>query len=207
FLDMTTHTLLRMAEGGIYDHLGGGFHRYSVDERWLVPHFEKMLYDNAQLVRLYLDTYRASGEDFFLAVAEDVLRYVTREMISPQGGFYSTQDAASEGVEGKFFVWDRAEVLRLLGEDVGEVFCRVYDLTDVGNFEGKNILHVSLAAEQAGKMFRKEPAEIRRLLTASRGRLLDEREKRAKPMRDEKILAAWNGLMVSAYADAYRTTG
>ncbi len=207
FLEMTTHTLRRMAEGGIYDHLGGGFHRYSVDERWLVPHFEKMLYDNAQLVRLYLDAYRASGEGFFLAVAEDVLRYVTREMVSPQGGFYSTQDADSEGVEGKFFVWDRAEVLQLLGEEVGDIFCRVYDLTDVGNFEGQNILHVSLAAEQAGKMFHKEPAEIRRLLSDARERLLDEREKRVKPTRDEKILAAWNGLMLSAYADAFRTTG
>jgi uncharacterized protein YyaL (SSP411 family) len=207
FLDMTAHTLRRMAEGGIYDHLGGGFHRYSVDERWLVPHFEKMLYDNAQLVRLYLDTYRASGEGFFLTVAEDVLRYVTREMVSPHGGFYSTQDADSEGVEGKFFVWDRAEVLQRLGEEVGEIFCRVYDLTDVGNFEGRNILHVTLDAEQAGKMFHKEPAEISRLLTDARELLLSERERRAKPLRDEKILAAWNGLMLSAYVDAFRTTG
>jgi len=207
FLDMTTHTLRRMAEGGIYDHLGGGFHRYSVDERWLVPHFEKMLYDNAQLVRLYLDTYRASGESFFLNVAEDVLRYVTREMVSPQGGFYSTQDADSEGVEGRFFVWDRAEALRLLGEEVGEIFCRVYDLTDVGNFERRSILHVTLDAEQAGKMFHREPVEIRRLLTDARTRLFEERETRVKPFRDEKILAAWNGLMLSAYADAFRTTG
>ncbi|HSD10715.1 MAG TPA: thioredoxin domain-containing protein [Candidatus Binatia bacterium] len=207
FLDMTTHTLRRMAEGGVYDHLGGGFHRYSVDERWLVPHFEKMLYDNAQLVRLYLDTYRASGESVFLGVAEDVLRYVTREMVSPEGGFYSTQDADSEGVEGKFFVWDRAEALRLLGEEAGEIFCRVYDVTEDGNFERQNILHVTLDPEQAGKMFHKEPAEIRRLLVEARERLFEEREKRVKPLRDEKILAAWNGLMLSSYADAFRATG
>jgi uncharacterized protein YyaL (SSP411 family) len=207
FLEMTTSTLRKMAEGGIYDHLGGGFHRYSVDERWLVPHFEKMLYDNAQLVRLYLDTYRASGDGCFLAVAEDVLRYVTREMVSPEGGFYSTQDADSEGTEGGFFVWDRAEILRLLGEEVGETFCRVYDATEVGNFERQNILHVTLDAAQAGKMFRKEPEEIRRLLAKARDRLFEAREKRVKPLRDEKILAAWNGLMLSAYADAFRATG
>ena len=207
FLDMTTQTLRRMAQGGIYDHLGGGFHRYSVDERWLVPHFEKMLYDNAQLVRLYLDTYRVSGESFFLGVAEDVLRYVTREMVSPEGGFYSTQDADSEGVEGKFFVWERAEVLRLLGEEIGEIFCRVYDVTDIGNFEGRNILHVALDVEQAGKMFHKEPSEIRRLLAEAGGRLFEKREQRVKPFRDEKILAAWNGLMLSAYADALRANG
>src|SRR2546421_2174737 len=207
FLDMTTHTLRTMAEGGIYDHLGGGFHRYSVDERWLVPHFEKMLYDNSQLVMLYFDAYRASGDEFFLAVAEDVLRYVTREMVSPEGGFYSTQDADSEGVEGKFFVWGRAEVMRLLGEEVGEIFCRVYDVTDVGNFEHRNILHLTLSEEQAAKMFRKQPVEIRRLLAGARQRLFEAREHRVKPLRDEKVLAAWNGLMLSAYAEAFAVTG
>ena len=206
-LEPATRTLDGMALGGMYDLLGGGFHRYSVDERWLVPHFEKMLYDNSQLVVLYLDAYRASGDEFFLAVGEDVLRYVTREMVSPEGGFYSTQDADSEGVEGKFFVWERAEVMRLLGEEVGEIFCRVYDVTDVGNFEHHNILHVTLSEEQAAKMFRKEPAEIRRLLADARRRLFEAREHRVKPMRDEKILAAWNGLMLSAYAEAFGVTG
>jgi len=207
FLDMTTNTLRRMAEGGIYDHLGGGFHRYSVDERWLVPHFEKMLYDNSQLVSLYLDLYRASGDAFFLDVAEDVLRYVGREMVSPEGGFYSTQDADSEGVEGRFFVWERAEILELLGEDTGEIFCRVYDVTDVGNFEHRNILHVTLTDEQAAKMFGKERAAISRLLADARQRLFEVREQRVKPFRDEKILAAWNGLMLSAYAEAFDVTG
>jgi uncharacterized protein len=207
FLDMTLHTLRTMAQGGIYDHLGGGFHRYSVDERWLVPHFEKMLYDNAQLVPLYLDAFRASGEELFLAVAQDVLRYVTREMVSAEGGFYSTQDADSEGVEGKFFVWERSEVLRVLGEEAGEIFCRVYDVTDVGNFEHRNILHVTLSDEQAAKMFRKDPAEIRRLLDDARVRLFEVRERRVKPQRDEKIVAAWNGLMISAYAEAFAVSG
>jgi uncharacterized protein len=206
FLDMTTHTLRRMAQGGIYDHLGGGFHRYAVDDRWLVPHFEKMLYDNAQLARLYLDAFRASGDGFFLEVAEDVLRYVTREMVSPDGGFYSTQDADSEGVEGKFFVWERAEVMALLGEEAGEIFCRVYDVSEEGNFEHRNILHATLSVEQASRMFGKKPEEIGQVLAEGRRRLFEARERRTKPFRDEKILASWNGLMLSAYADAARIT-
>jgi len=207
FLEMTTHTLRMMAQGGIYDHLGGGFHRYSVDERWLAPHFEKMLYDNAQLVPLLLDTWRASGEKFFLDVAEDILRYIEREMVAPEGGFFSTQDADSEGEEGKYFLWDRTQVISVLGEELGEVFCRVYDVTDVGNFEHSNILHVTLSDEQAAKMFRKDPQEIHRLLAQARSRLFSAREQRIKPFRDEKILAAWNGLMLSACADALRVTG
>ncbi len=207
FLDATTHTLRQMADGGIHDQLGGGFHRYSVDERWLVPHFEKMLYDNAQLARLYLDAGRASGEAYFLDVAEDILRYVTREMLAPEGGFYSTQDADSEGVEGQCFVWTRDEVSTILGEEAGEIFCRVYDVTDVGNFERRNILHVTLTTEQAARMFRKDAAAIERLLAESRRKLFAVREGRVKPFRDEKILAGWNGLMLSAYVDAYRATG
>jgi uncharacterized protein YyaL (SSP411 family) len=207
FLEMTAQTLRAMAQGGIYDHLGGGFHRYSVDERWLVPHFEKMLYDNAQLVPLLLDTYRATGDPYFLDVAEDVLRYVGREMVSPEGGFYATQDADSEGEEGKFFLWERAQVLSLLGSETGEIFCRVYDVSDIGNFEHRNILHVTLSDEQAGKMFGKRPEEIRKLLADGRSRLFDAREPRIKPFRDEKVIAGWNGLMLSAYADALRVTG
>ncbi len=207
FLEMTAHTLRTMAQGGIYDPLGGGFHRYSVDERWLVPHFEKMLYDNAQLVPLLLDTHRASGEAYFLDVAEDVLRYVGREMVSPEGGFYATQDADSEAEEGKFFLWDRAQVLSVLGDEVGEIFCCVYDVTDVGNFEHRNILHVTLSDEQAAKMFGKRPDEIHTLLADARQRLFEAREPRVKPFRDEKSIAAWNGLMLSAYADALRVTG
>ncbi len=207
FVEIVAHTLRKMADGGIYDQLGGGFHRYSVDDRWLVPHFEKMLYDNAQLARLYLDGFRATGDGSFLAVGEDILRYVTREMLAPGGGFYSTQDADSEGEEGKFFVWEKADVLKLLGEEAGEIFCRVYDVTEEGNFEHENILHVTLPTEQAARMFRKDPGEIDRLLADARTKLFEARERRVKPFRDEKILSSWNGLMLSAYADAYRVTG
>jgi uncharacterized protein YyaL (SSP411 family) len=207
YVELTTHTLHKMAEGGIYDHLGGGFHRYSVDERWLVPHFEKMLYDNALLVRLYLEAYQVTHEPFFHHVVEEILAYVEREMLHPEGGFYSTQDADSEGEEGKFFVWSRDEVLRLLGEEGGEIFCRYYDVTDVGNFEHHNILHPTLTVEQLAKLFRREVREVQRLLAEAKHLLFTVREKRVKPGRDEKILASWNGLMLSAFAEAAKVLG
>ena len=207
YLDMTTHTLRKMAYGGMYDHLGGGFHRYSVDERWLVPHFEKMLYDNALLARLYLEGYQASGDPFFRQVVEDMLAYVGREMLSPEGGFYSTQDADSEGQEGKLFVWGRDEVMRILGDEVGEIFCRYYDVTDIGNFEHKNILHPSLELEQLARLFRCEADDVRQLIDQARERLFAVREQRVKPGRDEKILTSWNGLMISAFAEAYKVLG
>ncbi len=207
YLDMTTHTLRKMAQGGMYDHLGGGVHRYSVDERWLVPHFEKMLYDNALLARLYLEGYQASGDPFFRQVVEDMLAYVGREMLSPEGGFYSTQDADSEGQEGKFFVWGRDEVMRILGDEVGEIFCRYYDVTDIGNFEHKNILHPSLELEQLARLFRREADDVRQLIDQARERLFAVREQRVKPGRDEKILTSWNGLMISAFAEAYKVLG
>ena len=166
-----------------------------------------MLYDNAQLVPLLLDTYRASGEGYFLDVAEDVLRYVGREMVSPDGGFYATQDADSEGEEGKFFLWEREQVLSLLGTEMGEIFCRVYDVSDIGNFERHNILHVTLSDEQAGKMFGKPRTRSASCSSMARARLFEAREPRVKPFRDEKIIAAWNGLMLTAYADALRVTG
>jgi uncharacterized protein YyaL (SSP411 family) len=141
FLDMVTHTLTKMAQGGIYDHLGGGFHRYSVDEKWLVPHFEKMLYDNAQLVRIYAQVYCVTGEPLFKQVVDATMTYLMREMLHTEGGFYSTQDADSEGKEGKFFVWTEAEITRILGEESSEIFCRIYDVSEEGNFEEKNIIH------------------------------------------------------------------
>ena len=207
YLDMTTHTLRKMAQGGMYDHLGGGFHRYSVDERWLVPHFEKMLYDNALLARLYLEGYQASGDGFFRQVVEDILAYVGREMLSPEGGFYSTQDADSEGKEGKFFVWDQDEVMRILGDEAGEVFCRYYDVTEVGNFERQNILHPTLELEQLARLFRREVDDIQQLIGQAKDRLFAVREQRVKPGRDEKILTSWNGLMISAFAEAYKVLG
>ncbi|MFQ5542130.1 MAG: thioredoxin domain-containing protein, partial [Candidatus Binatia bacterium] len=182
-------------------------HRYSVDEKWLVPHFEKMLYDNAQLIRIYVDVFRITKDLFFKQVAEQTLDYLLREMFHPQGGFYSTQDADSEGVEGKFFVWSRDEVMETLGEEVGEIFCRIYDVSDLGNFEGHNILHPILTLEQAAKYFKRGADEIASLITQAKAKLLKEREKRVKPFRDDKILTSWNGLMLSGLADAYEITG
>ena len=207
FLEMVTDTLTKMAEGGIYDHLGGGFHRYSVDARWLVPHFEKMLYDNAQLVRLYVEAFRITGSPFFRQIIEETLDYILREMARPEGGFYSTQDADSEGEEGKFFVWEYKEVMDVLGEEVGEIFSRVYDVSEPGNFEGKNILHLILTVEQAARYFSREPEEIKTLLAEARRKLFLQREKRIKPLRDEKALVSWNGLMLSGLAEAFKIFG
>ncbi len=203
-LEVVTHTLTQMARGGIYDHLGGGFHRYSVDDKWLVPHFEKMLYDNAQLIRIYAEAFRATQEPLFKRVVEETMEYLLREMFHPEGGFYSTQDADSEGEEGKFFVWDQKEVMRILGDEIGDVFSRIYDVSEFGNFEDKNILHLILSLEQAAKFFRKDAGEIERLVFEARAKLLEERQKRVKPFRDEKILTSWNGLMLSGLAEAIK---
>jgi uncharacterized protein YyaL (SSP411 family) len=207
FLDMVVHTLERMARGGIYDHLGGGFHRYSVDAKWLVPHFEKMLYDNAQLLRIYSEAYRVTRRPLFRQVVEETLAYLFREMRHEEGGFYAAQDADSEGEEGKFFVWTHSEVMEILGEEAGEIFCRIYDVTEEGNFEGKNVLHPVLELEQAAKFFRTDVPSIERLIAEAKAKLFAAREKRARPFRDEKILTSWNGLMVSGLAKAYEAFG
>jgi uncharacterized protein YyaL (SSP411 family) len=208
YLDMVLHTLRKMAHGGVYDQLGGGFHRYSVDARWLVPHFEKMLYDNAQLVPLYLSAYQASGDAFFARIARETLDYVVREMHDAAGGFYSTQDADSEGVEGRFFVWDVAEVRRLLADEAADLACRYWDITETGNFEGHNILHVTLEVEQLAKLFgRQHVDEVWRVLDEARAKLFAAREQRVKPGLDDKILTAWNGLMISAFARGAEVLG
>ena len=207
YLEMITETLRKMAEGGMYDQLGGGFHRYSVDDKWLVPHFEKMLYDNGQLAQVYAEAYRITKDGFFKRIVEETLEYVLREMCQAEGGFYSAQDADSEGEEGKFFVWTREQVLELLGKEHGEIFCRFYDVSDLGNFEGKNILHPILTVEQAAKYFKKDEEEIESVLAGARARLFEEREKRIKPFRDEKVIVSWNGLMLSGVAAAYAITG
>ena len=204
FLEMVIHTLTKMGQGGIYDHLGGGFHRYSVDAKWLVPHFEKMLYDNAQLVRIYANAYTISREPLFKSIVEETVGYLFREMLDPKGGFYSTQDADSEGEEGKFFVWTAEEINRVIGESEGEIFCRMYDVGEPGNFEGKSILHPILTVDQAGKLFRKEPRDIEAIVARAKEKLFAEREKRVKPFRDEKIITAWNGLMLSGLAEAIK---
>ena len=195
-LAMVTLTLEKMARGGIYDQLGGGFHRYSVDSRWLVPHFEKMLYDNALLARLYTQTYQVTKQPLFARIVRSILDYTRREMTSPEGGFYSTQDADSEGEEGKFFVWTPQEVMDLLGEEDGAAFCRYFDVTARGNFEGKNILNIP-------HVYQVDEVAMARGCDC----LFEAREKRVKPGRDEKIQVSWNGLMISAFAQAYRVFG
>jgi uncharacterized protein YyaL (SSP411 family) len=201
-LQIVEHTCRTMAQGGIYDQLGGGFHRYATDARWLVPHFEKMLYDNALLSCLYLHYYQVSHDPAPRAVAEGILDYVVREMTHPAGGFYSTQDADSEGVEGKFFVWSKNEIAEILGERDAALFMAYYNVTDAGNFEGENILNVTrdLPAVAASQKVTEE--QLTEALTRARKVLFAAREKRVKPARDEKILTAWNGLMLAGFAEA-----
>jgi uncharacterized protein YyaL (SSP411 family) len=202
--EMVRHTLKRMARGGIYDQIGGGFHRYSVDERWMVPHFEKMLYDNALLARLYADAGRALNEAEFLAVSREILDYVLREMTSPEGGFYSSQDADSEGEEGKFFLWTLREVERIVGPDLAPIAERYFDITAEGNFEQRNILHRTIEPADAARMFGKTEDEIESAIATIRAKLLAARNQRVHPGRDEKILTAWNAMMISAFAEGYR---
>jgi uncharacterized protein YyaL (SSP411 family) len=201
-LAIVTQTCRKMAEGGIYDHLGGGFHRYSTDARWLVPHFEKMLYDNALLSRVYLHYYQMTGDTFARAVAEGTLDYVVREMTDPLGGFYSTQDADSEGVEGKFFVWSLGEIRKLLGEREAGLVAAYYNVTESGNFEGENILNVTRDLAEVARAENVTPEQLTETLKAERRILFEAREKRVKPARDEKVLTAWNGLMLASFAEA-----
>jgi len=197
-------TLWHMAHGGIYDQLGGGFHRYSVDAEWLVPHFEKMLYDNALLSRLYLHAYLVTGNPLYQRIVEETLNYVIREMTAPEGGFYSTQDADSEGEEGKFFLWTQAEIQHALPTEDAPIFMRYYDVTQHGNFEGKNILHVDYEPLQVADQFQISLPELQAILARDRELLFKLREQRVKPARDEKILTSWNGLMLRSFAEAAR---
>jgi len=201
-LEMIEHTARKMSEGGMYDQLGGGFHRYSVDAKWLVPHFEKMLYDNALLSRMYLHLYQVTKNPDARRIAEETLDYVVREMTDAGGGFYSSQDADSEGEEGKFFVWSRQEVLEVLGEQDGLVFCDYFDVTEGGNFEGQNILHVTSSIEDTATRNRISVEELQTSIDRGRQKLFALREQRIKPGRDEKVLTAWNGLMLSSFAEA-----
>ncbi len=200
-LEIVERTAEKMARGGIYDQIGGGFHRYSVDAVWLVPHFEKMLYDNAQLIRIYLHLFQITKNDLFRRVATETLEYVKREMLDESGAFYSTQDADSEGVEGKFFVWTPDEIEKVLGEEA-QVFRFYYDVSEDGNFEEKNILHVPYSIDESAKVLKIGSDELADKLKRSREKLFLEREKRPKPFRDEKVITAWNGLMLSAFAEA-----
>jgi uncharacterized protein YyaL (SSP411 family) len=201
-LDMVSHTLDEMAAGGIYDHIGGGFHRYAVDDRWLVPHFEKMLYDNAQLARLYLHAWQATENAHYRQVAEETLDYVRREMTSPEGGFYSTQDADSEGEEGRFYVWTPAEIRAVLGDEDAAVVNQYYHVTERGNFEGSNVLSVPRSVDTIATVTGLEPGEVMEIVARARRTLYEAREGRVRPSRDEKVLTGWNGLMLRAFAEA-----
>jgi hypothetical protein len=202
-LDMATLTLDRMAAGGIFDQLGGGFHRYSTDGRWLVPHFEKMLYDNAQLVRVYLHAWQLTGRARYREVAARTADYLLRELRHPDGGFFSSQDADSEGVEGRFFVWDHDELVRVGGEPAA----RWFGASPRGNWEGTNVLWTpqpaAAVAEQAGISVE----ELERAVGDAKARLFQAREARVHPATDDKVLAAWNGLAISALAEAGRVLG
>lgn len=207
-LAMVELTLEKMAGGGIHDHLGGGFHRYAIDAQWILPHFEKMLYDNALLAHVYLEAYQATQKRLFLQVAERIFDYILREMRDPQGGFYSSQDADSEGEEGKFFLWTKDEVLSLLGKDQGTVFSAYYGITAEGNFRGgQNVLYNAQSREKISARYDISLEELEDLLAEGRKILLAEREKRVKPATDKKIVLAWNGLMISAFALAFEITG
>jgi len=207
-LDMVTQSLHKMGNGGIYDQLGGGFHRYSVDAEWLVPHFEKMLYDNALLMRMYVEGFQATGDPMFQRIVEETAAYLLREMMQPGGGFYATQDADSEGEEGKYFVWTRDEILGLLGEEKGALFCRYYGVEEGGNFEyGASILHVDTEVEPLAVHLDVEPAYFRQVIAEGRQVLSDVRDRRIKPGRDDKIMTDWNGLMIGSMVQAYRVFG
>ncbi|MEK6300358.1 MAG: thioredoxin domain-containing protein [Acidobacteriota bacterium] len=207
-LAMVELTLDRMARGGMYDHLGGGFARYSVDARWQVPHFEKMLYDNALLARIYLYAYQQTKNPNYRRVAEEILEYVVRDMTDRTGAFYSSEDADSEGEEGKFYVWTRQDVMSILGEDDGATFCEFFNVTEAGNFEhGNSILNTPLPIEEFAEKKGANVEELRRSINASKARLFNLREARVRPGRDDKSLAAWNGLMLTAFAEAANILG
>jgi len=197
-------TLDKMAAGGIYDQIGGGFHRYATDAIWLVPHFEKMLYDNALLAPVYLHAWQLTGEPRYRRICEETLEYVLREMTSPLGGFYSTQDADSEGEEGKFYVWTPDELRTALGEQDARIAEMVWGVTPAGNFEGKNILHVERTPEQVTQALGLAEPEVREALARAREKLYGARIGRVWPGRDDKVLTAWNGWMLRAFAEAGR---
>ncbi|MCI0698968.1 thioredoxin domain-containing protein [candidate division KSB1 bacterium] len=219
-LEMTLATLRKMWAGGMYDHLGGGFHRYSVDAYWRVPHFEKMLYDQAQLVCSYLEAYQITHDAFFANVVRDVLDYVLRDMTHPEGGFYSAEDADSapdpahpeEKEEGAFYLWRQQEIVDLLGKENAEIFNYCYGVSDTGNtisdpqgeFHDKNVLYAAYTVADAARRFKRSEAEIAAILDEARKKLFEARKIRPRPHLDDKIITAWNGLMISAFARAHQ---
>jgi uncharacterized protein YyaL (SSP411 family) len=205
--DMVLNTLHAMASGGIYDQLGGGFCRYSVDEKWMIPHFEKMLYDNGPLLSLYSQAWQASGHQVFRRIAEETAEWVMREMQAPEGGYYSTLDADSEGEEGRFYVWSREEAESLLTDDEYAVAARLYGLDGAANFEGQWHLHVYHDITSVAQNLDLTHEQATALLTSARDKLFTRRETRVRPGRDEKVLTAWNGLMIKGMAATGRRLG
>jgi len=205
FNEFALKTLNKMAKGGIFDQIGGGFSRYSTDAKWLVPHFEKMLYDNALIPVNYAEAYQITQDPFYLDVLEKTLDFVLREMTSPEGGFYSAYDADSEGVEGKFYVWKKSEIKEILGSD-SDLFCLYYDVTDGGNWEGNNILCNNLNISTVAFNFGISEDEVQKILNHCSEKLLKVRSMRVPPGLDDKVLVSWNSLMITAFAKGYRVT-
>ena len=205
--DMVLTSLRAMRAGGIFDQLGRGLHRYSVDREWLVPHLEKMLYDQALLAGIALDAYLASGDRFCLDLAGEIIAYVLRDLAAPEGGFCAAEDADSEGAEGTFYLWGHREIIDLLGEEEGRRCCRLFGVTEGGNFEGRNILHLPVPLAEWARQEGLRPEEAEDLAAGWRERLLTARNGRIRPLRDGKVVTAWNGLMVASLAKGYGITG
>ncbi len=207
-LAMVEKTLNSMADGGIYDHIGFGFSRYSTDQRWLVPHFEKMLYDNALLAYALLETYQVTHNTRYATLAEEIFTYVLRDMTAPDGGFYSAEDADSEGIEGKYYVWHPEQITQILGPELGLLFCQAYDITLEGNFEGASIPNlINSDFTRLARQVKLSEGELLNKLTAAKAKLWRAREQRIHPHKDDKILTAWNGLMIAALAKGAQVLG
>lgn len=205
-LEMVKLNLCQMAYGGIFDHLAGGFARYSVDERWLVPHFEKMLYDNGLLATIYFETFRATQSEFYAMVGRKTLDYLQNYMTAPDCGFYSTEDADSEGEEGKFYVWSPTEIMNALGEETGTRFCKLYNVTESGNFEGSNILNMTRSFAEWADTFQVSKDELRKEMRQARATLLEIRDQRIRPGLEDKVLCCWNALAIIAMCEGYLAT-
>lgn len=199
-LDMVTTTLDRMADGGVYDHVGGGFHRYSTDRQWLVPHFEKMLYDNALVARAYVEAWQVTRQERYGRIVRETLDYVLRDMRHPEGGFYSSEDADSEGEEGRFYTWTPEELSATIGAERAKVFAQAYNITAGGNFEGRSIAHLPRCVAETASQLGCSVDDLQRELESCRHLLLQKRSERVRPLRDEKVLVGWNGLMIDALA-------
>ena len=207
-LEMIEKTLQSMRQGGIFDHIGYGFHRYSVDEKWFAPHFEKMLYDQALLAMAYTEAFQVTGKPLYAQAAREIFTYVLRDMTAPEGAFYSAEDADSEGEEGLFYLWTPNEVREILEEESAELFCSFYDIREGGNFEGgRSIPHIAAPVPSFAKSRNMDEQALISILQSSRERLFLARDKRIHPLKDDKILTSWNGLMIAALLKGYRALG